>query len=110
MTNFNLPPGVSVESIPGNRPEDQAWEKLWLEWEEVFGELPKLLSTIAIAWAHLISKGPAVEEKDLRKAQVLCEGIVKSMGDAIELRPTEDDVEELLNKVTTWESNTQDSM
>ena len=24
----NLPPGVSVSDIPGNRPEDEAWEKL----------------------------------------------------------------------------------
>ena len=24
----NLPPGVSVSDIPGNRPEDEAWERL----------------------------------------------------------------------------------
>lgn len=33
MTGFNLPPGVSVNMIPGNRPEDLAdeafWEKLY---------------------------------------------------------------------------------
>lgn len=28
MTGWNLPPGVSVSDIPGNRPEDEAWERL----------------------------------------------------------------------------------
>lgn len=26
----NLPPGVNESDIPGNRPEDQEWEDLWL--------------------------------------------------------------------------------
>jgi hypothetical protein len=26
MTGFNLPPGCSVTDIPGNRPQDEAWE------------------------------------------------------------------------------------
>lgn len=26
MTGFNLPPGVEVHHIPGNRPEDEAYE------------------------------------------------------------------------------------
>ena len=25
----NLPPGVTDDMIPGNRPEDEAWEKLF---------------------------------------------------------------------------------
>lgn len=29
MTGFNLPPGVSVNDIPGNRPEDLAEEDWW---------------------------------------------------------------------------------
>lgn len=29
MGGYNLPPGCSVSDIPGNRPEDEAWEKLW---------------------------------------------------------------------------------
>lgn len=28
MTTSNLPPGVTESMIPGNRPEDIAWEKL----------------------------------------------------------------------------------
>jgi hypothetical protein len=28
MTGFNLPPGCNVSDIPGNRPEDEAWEKI----------------------------------------------------------------------------------
>lgn len=28
MSNSNLPPGVTDSMIPGNRPEDTAWEKL----------------------------------------------------------------------------------
>ena len=27
MSGFNLPPGVTDSMIPGNRPEDVAWEK-----------------------------------------------------------------------------------
>ncbi len=29
--SYNLPPGVSVNDIPGNRPEDIAWDDL-VEW------------------------------------------------------------------------------
>lgn len=28
MTGFNMPPGCSESDIPGNTPEDEAWEKL----------------------------------------------------------------------------------
>ena len=28
MNESNLPPGVSVSDIPGNRPEDDAWDEL----------------------------------------------------------------------------------
>ena len=28
MTGWNLPPGCNVSDIPGNRPEDEAWENL----------------------------------------------------------------------------------
>lgn len=31
MTDYNLPPGVSISDIPGNRPEDEAWDKLYEE-------------------------------------------------------------------------------
>ncbi len=27
--NSNLPPGCSVSDIPGNRPEDEAWERIY---------------------------------------------------------------------------------
>ena len=29
MTGYNLPPGVTEGMIPGNRPEDEAWERYW---------------------------------------------------------------------------------
>jgi hypothetical protein len=29
MTDFNMPPGVSVNDIPGNRPEDLAEDAFW---------------------------------------------------------------------------------
>lgn len=29
MKDSNLPPGCSVSDIPGNRPEDEAWELLF---------------------------------------------------------------------------------
>lgn len=28
MTGFNLPPGCEVHHLPGNRPQDEAFEKL----------------------------------------------------------------------------------
>lgn len=29
MADFNMPPGVSVNDIPGNRPEDLAEDEFW---------------------------------------------------------------------------------
>jgi hypothetical protein len=29
MTGWNLPPGVNVNDLPGNGPQDQAWEDLY---------------------------------------------------------------------------------
>ena len=29
MTGYNLPPGVSDSDLPGNRPEDEAWDEYW---------------------------------------------------------------------------------
>lgn len=34
MTGFNLPPGCKVSDLPGNRPEDEAFEKALQEAEE----------------------------------------------------------------------------
>lgn len=28
MNGSNLPPGVTADMIPGNRPEDEAWDKI----------------------------------------------------------------------------------
>lgn len=38
MGGFNLPPGVSVNDIPGNRPEDVEDDRFWEEFEKLFGE------------------------------------------------------------------------
>ncbi|MHA2023331.1 MAG: hypothetical protein ACTSWQ_06685 [Candidatus Thorarchaeota archaeon] len=29
MTGYNLPPGCEVHHLPGNRPEDVAWDHYW---------------------------------------------------------------------------------
>lgn len=29
MTGWNLPPGCNIWDIPGNRPQDVAWERMW---------------------------------------------------------------------------------
>lgn len=29
MTGYNLPPGCEVHHLPGNRPEDVAWDEFW---------------------------------------------------------------------------------
>jgi hypothetical protein len=36
MSNSNLPPGVSPNDIPGNRPEDLAEEAFWIELDNAF--------------------------------------------------------------------------
>jgi hypothetical protein len=36
MGEFNMPPGVSTNMIPGNRPEDMAEEAFWQELDEKF--------------------------------------------------------------------------
>jgi hypothetical protein len=38
MGDFNMPPGVSVNDIPGNRPEDVAEEVFWLEFSQALNE------------------------------------------------------------------------
>lgn len=38
MTGFNLPPGVEVHHIPGNRPEDIELEKFFDHIETMLGE------------------------------------------------------------------------
>ncbi len=38
MTGFNLPPGVNINDLPGNRPEDLAEERFWEELDERFAE------------------------------------------------------------------------
>lgn len=38
MTGFNLPPGCEVHHIPGNRPEDQAYEKFHETIDKMLGE------------------------------------------------------------------------
>jgi hypothetical protein len=40
MTGWNLPPGVTESMIPGNRPEDIAWEKAWETLEKRLGRKP----------------------------------------------------------------------
>jgi hypothetical protein len=55
MTGFNLPPGVSESMIPGNRPEDEAYEKLHqvvYEVARVYGRtfvLTVVLDAVALA-------------------------------------------------------------
>ena len=43
MTDFgwDLPPGCRVTDIPGNRPEDEAWEHYWDEEQDRFLEVFK---------------------------------------------------------------------
>jgi hypothetical protein len=43
MTGFNLPDGCEVHHLPGNRPEDEAFEKLVEEAIERIEELLQLL-------------------------------------------------------------------
>lgn len=38
MTGWNLPPGVNVSDLPGNRPEDIAAEEFWNAFEEKLAE------------------------------------------------------------------------
>ena len=47
----NLPPGCSVNDIPGNRPEDEAWEKIttdFWEGEHCSDELWKKFSDVKL--------------------------------------------------------------
>lgn len=40
MTGSNLPPGVGVNDIPGNRPEDLAEEEFWEKLGEMCPDVP----------------------------------------------------------------------
>jgi hypothetical protein len=41
MPEFNMPPGVSVNDIPGNRPEDLAEEAWWEKLGEICPDVPE---------------------------------------------------------------------
>ena len=41
--NDNLPPGVSVNDIPGNRPEDLAAEEFWEKLGEICPDVPEAI-------------------------------------------------------------------
>jgi hypothetical protein len=49
MTGFNLPPGVNVSDIPGNRPEDLEEETFWEALDDKFAkEHPEYWKTIKV--------------------------------------------------------------
>lgn len=53
MTGFNLPPGVSVRDLPGNRPEELAAEALY---DEIYNQFPDDLTDeqkdLLAAWVY----------------------------------------------------------
>ena len=61
MTGFNMPPGCSPSMIPGNRPEDLAYEAAW-EWVE---EQLKDLSLDELRRAVLIGKAAVEAERQI---------------------------------------------
>ena len=63
MAGFNLPPGVNVSDIPGNRPEDEEWDNVieaifasGLSPEEVRIKLG-LLSMVRCPRCHSMTRG-----------------------------------------------------
>lgn len=52
----NLPPGVTESMIPGNRPEDEAWEKFLDDLNEKLGD------TEPEAWYAIVDMGIAAYE------------------------------------------------
>jgi hypothetical protein len=62
MPDFNMPPGVSVNDIPGNRPEDMAEEAFWNELDlqltasniNGIGPLPAAPSANYVSIEHLL--------------------------------------------------------
>lgn len=72
MSDFNMPPGVSVSDIPGNRPEDLAEEAFWEKLAEMCCDLPESIwdapgvrtlveSARDLAWAAGYAEGQADE-------------------------------------------------
>ena len=64
MTGFNLPPGCSVSDIPGNRPEDIAYEAFWTWVEEHLQDLSaeECRRAVLIGKAAILAERDAVEE------------------------------------------------
>ena len=48
----NLPPGVTESMIPGNRPEDWAWDKLW-DWIQDTGLTPEEIREAIETWMEV---------------------------------------------------------
>jgi hypothetical protein len=60
MAGFNLPPGVSVNDIPGNRPEDEAEEAFWSELDKKFAEkFPQYEEDIEYVFSHDLDEAVA---------------------------------------------------
>jgi len=51
MGGFNLPPGVSVSDIPGNRPEDIAEQAFWEELDlKFYNDHPEMAAKLQPVW------------------------------------------------------------
>ncbi len=49
MKSNNLPPGVTDDMIPGNRPEDEDWDRLY-DWIADTGISPLTLRGFVVGW------------------------------------------------------------
>lgn len=80
MTGWNLPPGVNVGDIPGNRPEDEAEEKAY---ERMAEEMDGALTTYEVnygcdnlqavsSWVEETFKGwSVVGDRELKRLRTL---------------------------------------
>lgn len=104
MNGRNLPPGVNVSDIPGNRPEDYAYEemldnfydKLTLTNKEILEVTPNVESLIEEAISYGISVGKQQQATDeaeasfyktsheLEKIDSLCDKFKKDLLELLE--------------------------
>lgn len=74
MNASNLPPGVSVNDIPGNRPEDVEDDKFWDEVEAKFKEaMPNYAEVVEVMYTTtgLGLVGHALDQKNLLLEEVI---------------------------------------
>lgn len=97
MPEFNMPPGVSVNDIPGNRPEDLAEEAWWEKLGELCPDVPQSI------WDDEVVQKLVESARDLAYSTGYDEGRADAALAAVESASAEPQPQECDHQWRPWE-------